>query len=155
MPIPLSLSSLIGVAVTPVVLVTATAIALSGYTAKYSGIAEQMRRLSGEYRRPETSPARRVSIKQQLRLDHRRITAMWAGSALLSLALLAFIGTVVSSIFAARSALANMAGIVCLLGGLALLALAFLLELYEIRLARLAVAGELADVFAPEQQNSP
>lgn len=146
-----ALSSLIGIAVTPVVLVTATAILLSGYTAKYTSIADQIRRLTGEYRKVETSEARRKSLRKQIRLDHRRITAMWAGSAFLSLALLLFLGTVVSVIFAGRATLINTLGAAFLLGGLTLLALAFVLELYEIRLARLAVAGELADIFSSDE----
>ena len=142
-----SLSNLISVAVAPVVLITATAILLSGYTGKYTNIADRLRDLAAEYRKADTSDARRASLKAQMRLFHRRVSAMWAASALLSLGLLAFLGTVLSVIFDSRQVRLGWLGAVCLILGLIFMGGAVLLELYEIRLARLTVAGELADIF--------
>lgn len=142
-----SLSNLISVAVAPVVLITATAILLSGFTGKYTNIADRLRSLAAEYRRTETSDARRANLKTQMRLFHRRVSAMWAASALLSLALLTFLGTVLSVIFDSRPVRLGWLGAACLILGLAFMAGAVLLELYEIRLARLTVAGELSDIF--------
>ncbi len=144
----ISLTSIIGSVVAPVGLITTTAILLSGYTSKYSSISDQMRRMTDEYRQTATSPIRRENLKEQLRMYHRRITAMWAASTLLSLALLAFVFTVLVVLFAVRAAHLGPVGVGTLLLGLIFVAAGIGLELYEIGLARLTVAGELSDIFA-------
>lgn len=146
-----SLTSIIGNVVAPVGLISSTAILLSGYTGKYSSMSDQMRRLTGEYRAAGTTRPRRQSLKRQLDLYHRRISAMWAASALLSLALLAFIGTVLAVLLSVKTIRLGTLGLVPLLGGLALVTSAVALELYEIGLARLTSAGELADIFAEQE----
>jgi len=149
MPVPtLNLSSLISAAVAPVVLVSAAALLLSGYSAKYGNISDRMRDLTGEYRRADTTEARRALLKRQLLLFRRRIIAVWAASALLSFALLLFLGTVISVIVSTHEARLGWVGAGCLVCGLLLMAGAIMLELYEIRLARLAVDAELSDIFS-------
>ena len=154
MPIPVpqapSITSIIGNVVAPVGLITTTAILLSGYTGKYSGISDQMRRMTAEFRAPDTAQARRESLKRQLRLFHHRIMAMWAASTLLSLSLLAFITTVLVVLFSVHTSRIGPVGITTLITGLIFVAAAVGLELYEISLARLTVAGELADVFSED-----
>lgn len=139
--------SIIGNAIGPAALITTTAILLSGYTSKYSGIADQMRRLTAEYRAEGTTAERRSGLKPQIHLFHQRINALWGASTLLSLALLAFIVTVVAVLLSAREARIGPVGVGMLLVGLILVAAAVGLELYEIKLARLTTAGELADIF--------
>ena len=138
--------SIIGNAVGPAALITTTAILLSGYTSKYSGIADQMRKLTAEYRVPATTAERRASLLQQIPLFHRRINALWGASTMLSLALIAFIVTVVVVLLSSHAARIGPIGIATLLTGLILVAGAVGLELFEIRLARLTTAGELADI---------
>lgn len=141
------LSHLISVAVTPVVLISTTAILLSGYTGKYANISDRLRDLAAEYRLANTSAERRASLKTQMRIFHKRVSAVWAASALLSMALISFLATVLSVIFDTRHLRLDWGGAVCLILGLILMAGAVLLELYEIRLARMTVAGELSDIF--------
>lgn len=142
-----SISSIISSVVAPVGLITTTAILLSGYSSKYSSISDQMRGLTGEYRAGTGGTPRRDNLKKQLRLYHRRITAMWAASTLLSLALLSFVSTVLVVLFSVRAVHLGPASIASLLLGLLFVAAAISLELYEISLARLTVAGELSDIF--------
>ncbi len=146
-----SLTSLIGTVVAPVGLISTTAILLSGYTGKYSSMADQMRRMTAEYRVSGTADSRRESLKRQLNLYHRRITAMWGASALLSSALLFFVATVLTVILSVRATHLDVLGLVTLLVGLVLVACAIGLELYEIGLARLTAAGELADIFTERE----
>ncbi len=146
-----SLAGLLGTVIAPVGLISTTAILLSGYTGKYSSMSDQMRRMTAEFRLPATPHARRHSLKRQLGLYHRRITLMWAASALLSISLLAFVGTVLSVILSARETRLSVLGVVPLLAGLCLMAVAIGLELYEIGLSRLTAAGELADIFADKE----
>ena len=142
-----SITSVIGSVVAPVGLITTTAILLSGYTGKYSSISDQMRRLTAEYRNVNTSALRREKLKRQLQLFHGRITAMWGASTFLSLALLLFIATVLIVLFSVHATRLGPVGITTLMLGLGAVASAIGLELYEIGLARLTVAGELADIF--------
>lgn len=146
-----SLAGLLGTVIAPVGLVSTTAILLLGYTGKYSSMSDQMRRLTAEYRASSTAAARRQSLKRQLDLYHRRITAVWGASALLSVALLCFVGTVLSVLLSARETRLSGLGIVPLMSGLTLVAVAIGLELYEIGLARLTAAGELADIFSEKE----
>ena len=146
-----SLTSLIGTVVAPVGLISTTAILLSGYTGKYTSMSDQMRRMTAEYRVSATSHVRRDSLKRQLSLYHRRITAMWGASALLSAALLFFVATVLTVIVSVRATHLGIVGLITLMVGLVLVACAIGLELYEIGLARLTAAGELADIFADQE----
>ena len=76
---------------------------------------------------------------------------MWVGSGLLSLSLLSFLTTVLSVTLAGREVSLGVVGAVCLVLGLLLLAGAITLELHEVRLARLTMAGELADIVSPQE----
>jgi hypothetical protein len=149
-----SIIQTIGSAVGPAALITTTAILLSGYTSKYSGISDQLRRMTAEYRNSGTEAARRLSLKGQLRLFHKRINALWAASTLLSLALIAFIVTVLTVLLSVQESRLGPVGVGTLLVGLILVAGAVGLELYEIGLARLTVAGELADIFAEKEKTA-
>ncbi len=158
MPMPPidQLTRLVSSALAPASLVTTTAILLSGYTGKYTSIASQLRDLAAEHRQPGTSAVRKANLRTQLALFHRRISAMWAASALLSLALLAFVGTVLAALVAAGGGRfghfgLGPVGIGLMLLGLVLVAAAVGLELYEIGLARLTTAGELSDILAASE----
>ena len=72
---------------------------------------------------------------------------MWGASTFLSLALLLFIATVLIVLFSVHATRLGPVGITTLMLGLGAVASAIGLELYEIGLARLTVAGELADIF--------
>ncbi len=142
-----NLSALVNLAATPVVLITATAILLSGFSAKYGNISDRLRSLTAEHRHADTLQARRLVLRFQIRIFRQRVSMMWAASACLSSALLLFVGTVLSVIFSERAVHLGLAGAAFLVTGLALIGIAITLELYELRLARLAVDGELADIF--------
>ena len=147
---PSSLTALISTIVAPVALITPTAILLGNYSSKYTAIAGQIRELTGEFRRAGTADARRKSIRQQLRLFHRRIAALWAASGALLMALLSFLVTVLALVFAHHTAHISLVAAASIVSGLLFILAAVVLELYEIGLARLTVAGELADVFEAE-----
>ncbi len=66
-------------AVTPVVLVSATAILIGGVNARHIAIADRIRSLTAERRNAATSPARRVAIEKQMPIFKRRIQlASWS-----------------------------------------------------------------------------
>lgn len=101
-----------------------------------------------------TTAERRASLKRQIPLFHQWINALWGASTLLSLALLAFIVTVVAVLLSTHETRIGPVGVGMLLIGLILVASAVALELYEIKLARLTTAGELADLF-PDEGREP
>ncbi len=146
---PPTLSNLISSAVAPVALISTTAILLSGYTAKYGGLASQLRGLTNEYRRADISEQRQENIRRQLVLFHKRVTAIWFVSIALSYALVAFFLTVLSVIFVQHSARLGLVGSVTLVIGILFMVAAVGADLYEIHLARLTIAGELSDIFHP------
>jgi DNA-binding transcriptional regulator YbjK len=66
-------------AVTPVVLVSATAILISGVNSRHISIADRMRTLSSEYRDVRTTDDRRTIIEQQMWMFNKRIHQVsWA-----------------------------------------------------------------------------
>jgi len=66
-------------AVTPVVLVSATAILVSGVNSRYISIADKMRQLAQEFRAGHCTPERRASIVAQMRIFNSRIFLVaWA-----------------------------------------------------------------------------
>src|SRR5215470_353445 len=70
-------------AVTPVVMVSATAILISGSNARYTSISDRVRALTNEFRQPGTSTERQSNIRQQMAIFHRRLHLVsWAARAL-------------------------------------------------------------------------
>ncbi len=55
----------IATAVTPAVMISASAILVSGVSAKHSSMSDRLRALAAEYRAQDTSPARRENIATQ------------------------------------------------------------------------------------------
>ncbi|HEX4170285.1 MAG TPA: DUF2721 domain-containing protein, partial [Bryobacteraceae bacterium] len=66
-------------AVTPVVLVSATAILISGTNSRYISISDRMRALAHEYRDPNCIQQRRITISHELLIfQHRIHLVSWA-----------------------------------------------------------------------------
>ena len=152
MPADLSTSShllnLITTAVTPIVLISATAILLSNHTNKYTNISAQMRALAHEYRDDKTTAARRATLRRQLSFYQRRIHAMWVASICLYAALLCFLTTVLSllAVSAANLVRLDLIGEIGLCGGLLLIFATVICELVEVRLALRTSQEELLDI---------
>jgi len=142
------LLNLISTAVTPIVLISATAILLSNHTNKYNNISTQMRALTHEYRDRETSEKRRATLRRQLNFYGRRIHAMWLASICLYTALLCFLLTVLSLLAVSTTSLARLdwVGEIGLCGGLLLLFVTVICELTEVRLATRTSQEEMFDV---------
>lgn len=142
------LLNLISTAVTPIVLISATAILLSNHTNKYNNISTQMRVLTHEYRDRETSEKRRATLRRELSFYQRRIRAMWMASVYLYSALLCFLTTVLSLIVVSATSLASLdlVGEISLCVGVFLVFATVVCELVEVRLALRTSQEELIDV---------
>jgi hypothetical protein len=64
---------IVATAVTPVVMVSATAILAGGVNSRYISISDRMRNLASEFRNPQTTDARRADITKQINIFVRRI----------------------------------------------------------------------------------
>ncbi len=73
-------------AVTPVVMVSATAILASGVNTRYLAISDRVRSLSHEFRLPECAPERRRIIALQMRIFQTRISLVSRAARLLYMA---------------------------------------------------------------------
>jgi hypothetical protein len=70
---------ILAAAVTPVVMVSATAILISGVNSRYMAISDRMRSITHEYRDKDTSPERRSVLRRQLSIFTRRVELVsWA-----------------------------------------------------------------------------
>lgn len=140
--------SIIGVAVTPVVMISANAILTSALSARHSNVADRLRSLLAEYRRAETSVARRGSIAAQVPLFERRIARLEAANLMLFLATACFVATVIVisvSSFAPAAAAALpvfLAGVVLMLSGV-------MSEVWELKSARETLRLEIAGTLEP------
>jgi len=128
--------SIIGAAVTPVVMISANAILTSGMNTRYSNVADRLRTLLAEYRLSETTEPRRRAIAAQVPLFERRIGWLEFADLVLFLGTASFVATViVISLSALAPAVAQAAlplfvvGVLLMLGGV-------LAELMELRSAR-------------------
>lgn len=140
------LPGLISVAVTPVALITTTSILLGSFTTKHNNLAVQLRSLSMEVRDEQTNAKRLRSLKRQIRFFLKRITAIWAACVCLYLALIAFVGMVLSVIGVNRFPRLTSVGFGELVVGLIFIGCAVFLELCEMYLARLTVGEEVANL---------
>jgi Protein of unknown function (DUF2721) len=142
------LLKLVATAVTPVVMVSATAILISGVNARYISISDRVRTLAREYRDTATSELRRVNIRRQTRIFHRRLHLVsWAARVLYtgagSFAIVALlIGLSVSGKILPQAIL------VLFLIGLALIVVAIVLQLLELQQSNRTIDLESSEILS-------
>jgi hypothetical protein len=137
---------LVATAVTPVVLVSATAILISGVNSRYIAIADRIRSLTAEYRNPATTDARRAGINRQLPKFQIRVRLVsWAIRGL-NLAAVCFVAmALIISATLWRKMLA-IATVPLFITGILLLMSAIVCELLELQVANQTLSAEIADV---------
>ena len=133
-------------AVTPVVLVSATAILISGTNSRYIAISDRMRALAHEYRDPNCLEQRRSTISQQVLTFRYRIHLIsWAVRALY-MAVGAFItDALLISATLWRQMLAT-ATLPLFLLGILLLMLAIVCQLLELQSSNRTISLEISDI---------
>lgn len=133
-------------AVTPVVLVSATAILISGVNSRYIAVADRMRALAHEYRDEQCPLTRRAVISQQMETFRARIDLVaWAVRALYASVGCFITDAMIISATAWRSALEN-ATLPFFLLGIALILIGITLELIELQLSGRTIRGEIVDI---------
>jgi len=136
----------IAAAVTPVVMLSATAALALSITNKYGMLAARIRALSTEYRHVETTAARRENIREQLLLFSRRFEYASRAHQGLYLAAICFTATALSIVLVRQADTWQGAVLVLFVVGILLTVGALCCELEEIRLGHQTLALELEDV---------
>ena len=136
----------ISAAVTPVVMISATAILISAITTKHQSMSDRLRALTAEWREADTPAARREAIVREVRLfDTRLLWVTWS-HILLYMAAACFIAMVI--VIAMSPSLEELSGtsLRLLIAGVGLMFVGILLELLDLARARATVKLEVKDI---------
>jgi len=142
------LADLLGIAGATIAIIIAGAILTGGFAAKYVGLFERYRGLTGEYRTNSASDPRKGSLRGQIANYRLRIHCMNIASICMGVALILFLLTVATaslSVIYPHTPLLRTLGTVGLFGGLTLIGGAVLMDLAETILSRGTIGVELAD----------
>jgi hypothetical protein len=141
-------------AVTPVVLVSATAILISGTNSRYISISDRMRALAHEYRDPKCIQQRRITISHELLIFHHRIHLVsWAVRALYMAVGAFIIDALIISATLWRHMLAA-ATLPLFLIGILLIISAIVCQLLELQSSNRTVSLEISDIADPRHSGS-
>jgi uncharacterized protein DUF2721 len=135
-------------AVTPVVLVSATAVLISGVNSRYISIADKMRFLAQEFRAGDCAPARRAVIANQMVIFRERITLVAWAVRVLYVAVACFIAVVM--VIGATLWRRTLESTTLPLFGLGVLLImaAIVCQLLELHLSNRTITLEVRDVTA-------
>jgi hypothetical protein len=136
----------IAAAVTPVVLLSATAILISGVNARYIAIADRIRSLTAEHRNTATTQTRRTGINRQLPAFQRRVRlASWSIRGLyLASACFVTMALLISATLWRR--MLTDATLPLFIVGIALLLISIVCELWELQIANLTLFEEISEL---------
>jgi hypothetical protein len=136
----------ISAAVTPVVMISATAILISAITTKHQSMSDRLRALTAEWRNADTSAARREAIAHEVRLFDTRLRWVTWSHIILYIAAACFIAMVI--VIAMSPSLEELSGksLGLLIAGVALMFVGILLELLDLARARATVRLEVKDI---------
>ncbi len=135
-------------AVTPVVLVSASAILIAGVNSRYISIADKMRSLAQEFRLQNSQAARRTCIAAQMRIFRSRVRLIaWAERVLYAAVGCFIVVALVISTTAWRKTLASTTLPLFALGILLIFA-AIVCQLMELQLSNRTITLEVQDITA-------
>ncbi len=141
---------IVAAAVTPVVMVSATAILISGVNSRHISISDRIRSLSREYRSGGLDVSRRRVIQSEVVIFQRRLHLVSWATRLLYASVGCFI--LMALLISASVVKAGFQGVTLLifLVGLVLIAVAIVLELVELQESNSTIELEAADVLSDQ-----
>ena len=146
----IGLLEVITAAVTPVVMISATAALILGIHSKHTALADRLRALTGEFRAAATA-ARRDNIRAQVKLLTRRVAyAAWAHRALYA-AVVSYVGMVLVITLEPRGRIWDTIALVLFVAGVLLTLGAVIVEFLELQMGRYTVKLEIQDVLEHER----
>jgi uncharacterized protein DUF2721 len=138
--------ALIGAAVTPVVMISACAILISGVGSRHSELSDRIRALAAEYRGTAIETPRRAVLFNELRDFMCRSRLTWLAHCFLYLAAADFAAAVLATLHALRRSEWGRPTLTLFMIGCVLLLVALLLMLWELLLAQRTLDREAADI---------
>ena len=133
-------------AVTPVVLVSATAILISGINTRYVSISDRLRLLAHEYRDPACPHDRQAMITREIAMFRHRMHLMsWAVRSLYAAVGAFIVDALLISATLWRQMLAA-ATLPLFIGGIVLVMFAIVCQLVELQSSDRTIAIELSDI---------
>ncbi|HEY0757805.1 MAG TPA: DUF2721 domain-containing protein [Acidisarcina sp.] len=133
-------------AVTPVVMVSATAILISGVNARYISISDRMRTLATEFRREPITAARRENIREQMLIFTVRLVFVEWAARILYIAVALFLGMALLISLSVRHTIFERVTLPLFLGGLSLVIVAIALQSLELKHSERTIRLETAEV---------
>ena len=136
----------VATAVTPVVMVSATAILISGVNARYISISDRVRALAHEYRDDAVSSERKANIHSQMTIFHYRMRLVSWASRVLYAAVGCFVAValLISLSVSKQTLLGATLGLFLI--GLILVVFAIVLQLLELQHSNKTIEIESSDV---------
>jgi hypothetical protein len=136
----------VATAVTPVVMVSATAILISGVNARYISISDRVRTIAHEFRDRDCSAERRANIRRQMIVFHRRLHLVSWAARILYAAVGCFTAVALLISVSVSKGILQRATLGTFLIGLILIAGAIVLQLLELQQSNTTIEIESADV---------
>lgn len=140
------LLQLITAAVTPVVMISTSALLIVGINAKHQSMSDRVRTLTTEFRAPSTKSERRAAISRQAHLFERRIAYTATGHRLLYLAIVLFLVTILLIIVSPLNVAWTPAAYALFFSGVLLMLTAVAFELLELSFSNRTLQAEIHDV---------
>jgi hypothetical protein len=145
--------SIIALAVTPAVMISATAILIGTVSTKHGSMADRLRALMTEYRQPDITADRRRNIEAQCRLFKRRLKMITNAHLSLYIAVGFFILMVLAIGVSSSAAASQWILYPLFLCGTCALGYGVVLEVMELRLADRTLHLEVAEALHPAGPN--
>lgn len=137
---------IVSAAVTPVVLVSATAILISGVSSRYIAISDRVRSLMKEFRDSTTGDERRAVIRSQLSIFERRVHLISWAIRILYVAAACFITVALLISATLWREILIMATLPLFLSGIVLIMVAIVFQLMELQASNRTIFLEMGNV---------
>ncbi len=147
--------SIIALAVTPAVMISATAILIGTVSSKHGAMADRLRVLTAEYRMPDVAAERRRSIERQCGLFQRRLKMTTNAHLALYVAAGFFVLMVLAIGISSSASTSQFILYPLFLGGTLCLGYGVVLEVMELRLADRTLELELETLDAFSKSKAP
>jgi len=129
-----------------VVMVSATAILISGVNARYLSISDRVRSLAHEYREDGVTTPRRLNIQRQLKVFQYRMKLVSWASRLLYIAVLCFIAVAMLICLGTLRMELTMVTLPIFVVGVALVGIAIVLQFLEIQASHQTLTLEASEI---------
>jgi hypothetical protein len=133
-------------AVTPVVMISASAILISGINSKHQSLSDRVRGLAAEHRLVASTSVRKENIRNQIGFFRRRLRYVYIAHVSLYCATACFVAMVMVISFTVKAASLVSATLPFFMAGVLLLLIAVSFEIRELRLSSETMRLELTDI---------